>query len=95
MSEVNTVEGNKMEIILCAAIHDPETPDMRGNPVIYCGWRHANILWQGTHVPRDPHKQGFLTSMGRFVDRKEAAVIAHRSLQTTTQKKQLFSEDLY
>lgn len=58
------------ERIICAAIHNPEDKDITGQPLIYCGLRHANILWQSKSVSRNPHHQGFLTSKGRFVDRK-------------------------
>ena len=87
-----------METILCAAICNPEEFDMAGKPLIYCGHRHNNILWQGTHVSRNPYHQGFLTSKGRFVDREVAGQIAIaagqiKELQYSTTD--LFSEDLY
>jgi len=62
--------------ILCAAICNPEEFDMTGKPLIYCGHRHNNILWQGKHVSRDPYHQGFLTSEGTFASREIAANIA-------------------
>jgi hypothetical protein len=92
------MKGNK-EFILCAAIHDPKDIDMTGKPLIYCGWRHGNVLWQGKHVSRNLRHQGFLTSEGRFVDRKEGLKIAIESGQvenkTISESSQLFSEDLY
>jgi hypothetical protein len=39
--------------------------------------------------------QGFLTSLGRFVDRRQAMAIARRAGQTDKTKTELFSEDLY
>ena len=39
--------------------------------------------------------QGFLTSEGTFVDRKEAAKIAFQAKQIKTEKTVLYSEDLY
>ena len=88
-----------MERILCAAIHNPDETDMAGKPLIYCGHRHNNILWQGEHVSRNPHHQGFLTSSGRFVNRKYAMEIAVQAKQVilseTCHDNYLFSEDLY
>lgn len=88
-----------MEKIICAAIHNPKDEDMAGYPLIYCGHRHANILWQSRAVSRNPHHQGFLTSSGRFVNRKEALDIALKNNQVLDQSQirgnQLYSEDLY
>lgn len=39
--------------------------------------------------------QGFLTSLGRYVDRAEGMKIARAAGQTDVQKTHLFSEDLY
>jgi hypothetical protein len=87
------------ERIICAAIHNPEEIDMAGKPLIYCGLRHANILWQSKLVSRNPNHQGFLTSKGRFVDRKEALIIALKNNQVINIEEirgdNLFSEDLY
>ena len=84
--------------ILCAAICNPEDRDMADKPLIYCGCRHNNILWQGKHVSRNPYHQGFLTDRGTFVDRKAAAVIAIEAGQIkelSYSSTELFSEDLY
>ena len=85
------------EYILCAAISKPNEYDMAAKPLIYCGHRHNNILWQGRHVPRSPRYQGFLTSTGRFVDRKEAYMIAVKAKQIVPvdNVELLYSEDLY
>lgn len=87
------------EHILCAAIHNPDEKDMANEPLIYCGYRHHNILWQGKHVSRNLYHQGFLTSKGRFVDRKEALMIALEANQVKdlegVRGKKLYSEDLY
>ena len=87
------------EKIICAAIHNPEDKDMSGEPLIYCGLRHANILWQSELVSRNPYHQGFLTSTGRFVDRTEGLKIALENGQvldkTEIRGDRLFSEDLY
>ena len=87
------------ERIICAAIHNPEDKDMADQPLIYCGLRHANILWQSKLVSRNPHHQGFLTSKGRFVDRKEGLRIALDNNQVIDHSQirgdNLYSEDLY
>jgi hypothetical protein len=87
------------ERIICAAIHRPDEKDMADQPLIYCGLRHANILWQSKAVSRNPYHQGFLTSKGRFVDRKEALKIALENDQVIDKAEirgnRLFSEDLY
>ena len=90
---------NKTEKILCAAIHEPSESDLSLNPLIYCGFRHNNILWQSKKVSRNPKHQGFLTSFGGFVSREEALRIALKAGQVkeneTVHNNKLFSEDLY
>jgi hypothetical protein len=87
------------EKILCAAIHNPEEVDIAGKPLIYCGYRHANILWQSRSISRNPYHQGFLTSKGRFVNREEGLQIALENKQVIDESnirgQQLYSEDLY
>ncbi len=85
------------EKILCAAIHNPNEKDLAGEPLIYCGLRHNNILWQSKAVSRNPYHQGFLTSYGRFVDRKEALKIALENNQVIGKLygDELYSENLY
>lgn len=87
------------EYILCAAIRNQGKTDAAGNPLMYCGLRHCNILWQGKFVSRRSDDQGFLTSKGRWVDRIEAMHIAKAARQLDPQYKDhligLFSEDLY
>ena len=39
--------------------------------------------------------QGFITSLGRFVDREEGAEVAFKAKQTSKKLKTLFSEDIY
>lgn len=41
------------------------------------------------------HTQGFCTSSGRFVNRKEAMHIARKASQTNSFKPDLYSEDLW
>ena len=87
------------EYILCSAIHDSNEVDMAGLPLIYCGKRHSNILWQGEHVSRNPYHQGFLTNRGRFVGREEALIIAIDAGQIIDtddiRGDRLYSENLY
>lgn len=85
------------ERIVCAAIHNPEDIDMAGEPLIYCGLRHPNILWQSKSISRDPYHQGFLTSTGRFVSREEALIIALNNNQVIGEiyGNELYSENLY
>lgn len=89
----------KEEFILCAAIHNPEEKDVAGNPLIYAGHRHHNILHQSELISRRLSHQGFLTSFGRFVDRKEAFLIASENNQIVNnfneKINELFSEHLY
>jgi hypothetical protein len=93
------VKSDPMEYILCAAICNPIERDMANFPLIFCGHRHNNILWQSALASHRPQHQGFLTSKGRFVDRKEALVIALKANQVLDvndiRGNKLFSEDLY
>ena len=74
--------GNKVEYILCAAIKRIEprqdTTMYHNNDIcnIEIGYRHHDIIrrFQG-EISRNPDDQGFYTSFGRFVGRKEAIVI--------------------
>lgn len=55
------------------------------------------VDWDGTY-PKHKTTQGFLTSTGRFVDRKGAAIIALASGQIKRlnySETELYSEDLY
>lgn len=78
--------------------------------IMFCSWRHGDCFvalnaWADL-LPKEERErigeaniagrvQGFLTSKGRFVDRREAAHIAWMSRQIPNQKSELFSEDLY
>jgi hypothetical protein len=88
-----------MEYILCAAICNPDEKDLAGDPLIYCGHRHHTILRQGSHVSQKLQHQGFLTSTGRFVNRREAFSVAAEAGQLKKIARNpiigLFSEDLY
>lgn len=75
--------GNKLEYILCAAIKrkEPRQLDLmyHKNDInnIEIGYRHHDIIRRFQHeISKNPDDQGFYTSKGRFVDRKEAMVIA-------------------
>lgn len=105
---------NSKEYILCAAIRRKERKvcPQGGNPYheglndilnIEIGFRHHDIFRRfGNEVSTSPHDQGFYTSKGRFVDRKEAMKIAYERGQVTRERafinneiSKLFSEDLY
>ncbi len=78
--------------------------------LVFCGWRHGDCFttlnaWASGLAGGERQRigkeqlagrhQGFLTSNGRFVDRKEAMIIARTAEQTSVTKSELFSEDLY
>jgi hypothetical protein len=102
------VKPYRGEYILCAAIwvddgkEHPHQPVSTG--VVLAGHRHHNILNAMAAlmepIERGTAKktQGFLTSMGEFVDRKEALRLAAEARQiawTPGDPLELFSEDLY
>lgn len=102
---------NSKEYILCAAIKriNPKPPTcLRNNDIhlIEIGLRHPDIRdrFLGEVDMRDPAAQGFYTSKGRFVGRKEAMLIAYEAGQVPLKKVylgntgkilDLYSEDLY
>ena len=59
------------------------------------GWRHPDIRYKYNDVIDTSDLGGFMTSFGRYVDRKEAAKIAFAAGQIEKEKAWLFSEDLY
>lgn len=87
------------EYILCAAISLP----IRDNepPVVIGGYRHGDCfstainMGYSNYISQD--KQGFITSTGRFVDRKEAKIIARNANQLLRESvcENLISEDIY
>lgn len=88
------------ETILCAAIklREPRKLATTYSDLSICeiGYRHCDIFERfETLLSRKPADQGFFTSAGRFVDRREAARIAYESGQITQPVTQLFSEDIY
>lgn len=76
---VSFANSKDNERILCAAML------MKDGEVIPC-YRHYYAFYK---------KVGFLTSKGRFVDRKEAAKIAWDMGQIDKEVDELTSEDLY
>lgn len=70
--------------------------------VVFCGFRHGQCIYTKCAVTglRDAesgeYTQGFLTSLNRFVDRKEGAEI-HLSNggKLNYSRTELYSEDLY
>lgn len=73
--------------------------------IVFCGHRHVHCMYSMISVtglksvPNESgeHIQGFLTSLNRFVDRKEARLIAIKAGQVDNEDKgvNLYSEDLY
>jgi len=71
--------------------------------IVVTGHRHAHAMWTMTSLTGlrsvesevGKYVQGFLTNLNRFVDRKEAAIIATNAKQINTVTETLFSEDLY
>lgn len=95
---------NSKEYILCAAIkrkkpkqcHRCYYQQLSDIFEIEIGYRHPDIMYRFfREVSREPSAQGFYTSKGRFVNRKEAAKIAYECGQTSELKDILYSEDLY
>lgn len=92
-----------MERILCSAIRRIEPRGECGyynNDIhlIEIGYRHHDILIRfRNEVSTDLKDQGFYTSKGRFVDRREACEIAKTAGQTErdVEKTILYSEDIY
>lgn len=97
----------KEEYIICSAIRRINTKDCTKhyfNNDIYnieIGYRHCDIFARfPKEVSRNPQDQGFYTSKGRFVKRKEAMEIALKCGQVFKENLSnpsigLFSEDLY
>lgn len=93
------------QYILCAAIWFNDGKEYVHQPkninygFVVCGWRHHNCFAQGrifkVKLNKIEHTQGFLTNDNKFVDRIEAAKIAHGAGQTNELKKKLYSEDIY
>jgi hypothetical protein len=65
------------------------------NGIQYTGKRHREIIEANRHVNLKKGQEGFVTSSGLFVDREQAAKIAHVNGQIKTPRKKLKSEDLW
>lgn len=68
------------------------------NGKIYEDRRHYHCIRKAIDDGNKPPiegEEGFTTTSGRFVDRKEAAKIAHKAKQTTHDTLVLFSEDIF
>ena len=96
------------EKILCAAIWFKDFPKGEHGPIniskglVLCGYRHVHIVSQVAALHNKhlldckPYIHGFLTSAGRFVDRKQGAIIfAKTGGVFGFMNEELFSEDLY
>jgi hypothetical protein len=96
------------EYILCAAIHYDDGKEYVHQPrniisgIVACGWRHHNCFTILFELEKSDDKftkanvtQGFLTSKGKFVTRKEGAKIAFKAEQIKKKQNTMFSEDLY
>lgn len=96
------------EKILCAAIWFKDLPMAKNSPVninkglVLCGYRHVFISDQMTALTKKhlldcgEYVHGFLTSTGRFVDRKQGAKIFEQTGGVLGfMSDELFSEDLY
>lgn len=104
---------NSKEYILCAACRrkiprNTNSYHQNDLDLIEIGYRHHDIRNRfGNEISCKPKDQGFYTSKGRFVDRKEAMKIAFvcgqifsiekamRKTELGTEWQDLFSEDLY
>lgn len=65
--------------------------------IVYKGKRHKDIVMDAPrHLNiRKGGIEGFVTTQGHFVDRKEAAELAYQFGQISEPKEELKSEDLY
>jgi hypothetical protein len=102
----NPTNQMKPEYVLCAAIHyddgieRPHPPRNLTTGLCASGWRHHNCftVLNAALPNRDKigrEVQGFLTSKGRFIDRKEAGQLAFDSGQIEEVSARLFSEDVW
>lgn len=82
--------NNKREYIICAAIRRIKQRDCIKHYYendlydIEIGYRHCDIFARfGEEISKNPYDQGFYTSKGRFVDRKNAMYIAWNAGQVS------------
>lgn len=98
-----SIRATNQEYIICAAIHFESNKVQAHQPrnithgLVVCGRRHHNCFATVAtfEVKMKEIEQGFITSKDRFVDRKEAALIALAVGQIKEPRDILFSEDLY
>ena len=95
------------EYILCAAIkrlkpvsviaynYKTSTKEQDDIYSVEIGRRHNDIMARFGKKVLGVNQQGFYTSYGRFVDRKEALKIAKDAGQIELENETLYSEDLY
>lgn len=92
------------EYIICAATYFPtgeveaHQPINIDSGIVICGRMHHNIfvVARKCGISKDMIPvQGFLSSKDRFLDRKEAAVVAYAAGQIDEEVTELFSEMLY
>lgn len=95
------------EYIFCAAIHFDDSVsrvhhERHGTGIVICGYRHHEIFAARPAGFNGKETQGFMTSKGRFVNRREALKIAIRAKQVKgccffsyANHDLLYSEDLY
>ena len=81
------------KMIDCAAIKAPDGSVWTGKRHHHC----IKTIIQARVADKVGSRfvQGFVTMAGRFVDRKEAAMLAKRNGQAPDCGRELFSEDLY
>lgn len=98
-----------METIICSAIWYQDLPTPIYKPtnikkgIVFCGHRHVHCLHQMVTMTGKRQSeagkeiQGFLTNENRFVNRKEALMIADKANQLIRDEHSniLFSEDIY
>lgn len=96
------IDNNK-EYIVCAAVKRKETHDCEAKMNyrdlydIELGYRHCDIFHRFPGLmSTKPSDQGFFTSRGRFVNRKDAMKIAIDCGQVNDNNfSELYSEDVY
>lgn len=87
MEEIKTKNGTMIEEIY----HEPHREVFR----MALGYRHADIIYKYADCIDQSDTGGFITSKGRYVNRREAAEIAYNAGQINEKKSFLYSEDLY
>ena len=87
MEEITAQDGTMVEEVY----NEP----YRGVFRMALGFRHPDILYKYGDVIDKSDTGGFMTSLGRYVDRQEAAKIAFAAGQIDREKNRLFSEDVY